>query len=161
MRLLLSGVVFVAVIQTATAQDIERITVGTLTCKSDVAEPLTEPVLRGISCRYEPVGSGPGAAYSGDIIHKSPDKPGTQLTGREVLVWNVWAPKGSEAQPNLLGKYFGVRKNDPSKPGTGVTNLVGGGGAGILLEQVVNPGTGATPNATTSVIELELRPART
>lgn len=141
--------------------DVERVTSGTLTCTTEAARSVTAPVTRGVSCTFDRTGSKPGGTYLGNIIHSGPTGPDVELGSSEVLVWNVWAPKAAMRDLSLLGKYFGVRKDDPGAAGLGANTLVGAGEKSILLEPVINPGALSGPAAIQTVIELELRPART
>jgi hypothetical protein len=141
--------------------DIERVTTGTLTCTTEAARSVTAPVTRGVSCTFDRTGNAPGGSYLGDIIHRGPSGPDIELGSREVLAWNVWAPKTVTTGLSLLGKYFGVRKDDPGAAGLGANTLVGAQEPGILLEPVVNPETLSGPATIRTVIELELKPAKT
>ena len=155
--------VMAAAILPLSAQEtgVERVSVGTLTCKSEGARELTEPVIRSISCTFERTGKGEGGAYAGDLIHKGPSGPAALTDASEILVWNVWAPKGRTGDLDLLGKYFGVREDDPATPGLGANTLVGGAEKGILLEPVINPEAIQGPADSRTVVELELKPAKT
>lgn len=141
--------------------DVERVATGTLTCTTEAARSVTAPVTRGVSCTFDRTGNAPGGSYLGNIIHRGPSGPDIKPGSSEVLVWNVWTPKTATKDLSLLGKYFGVRKDDPGALGLGANTLVGAREPGILLEPVVNPGMLSGPATIRTVVELELRPAKT
>lgn len=154
--IVLAGVPFSAALsQTETTPT--RVRTGTLTCMATTTKEITEPVLRRLSCTFEAADESPKRSYEGEIIHHGPN---ATLRSGEVLVWNVWMDKDKAKTDTLIGKYYGIRQDDPSLPGLGANTLAGNKGQGTLLEPVINPGAVKVPGKTLAVTELELRPAR-
>lgn len=139
------------------ANSAERKNIGTLTCGATTTKSVTKPVLRKLSCSFERFGSDARETYEGKIIHRGPN---VTMRSEEILVWNVWRTGDASKPRSLLGKYFGLREDDPTRPGLGANTLVGGTDRVLLLEPIVNPGTGKSSDAVLSVVELELKPAR-
>ena len=151
-------VVIVLLLATTVSANVpERTNIGTLTCTATTTKRITKPVLRKLSCSFEGVGDAAKRVYAGEIIHRGPN---VTMRAEEVLIWNVWRTGDSPKPGSLLGKYFGIREDDPSQPGLGANTLIGGKDQALLLEPVVNPGARDADVNVLTVVELELRPAR-
>lgn len=150
--------IFNAAVAHAQSDKEEWSTAGTLTCSATTTESITEPVLKKLDCQYEPASKEESQTFEGEIIHHAPN---VTIRSGEMLVWTVWKSAAISTDIPLIGKYFGLREDDPTKPGTGANTLIGQDSRGVLLEPVVNANPGDQPNMTLEVTELELKPAST
>ncbi len=107
----------------------DRVAVGTLECRS----PGTVSFIVSVSdyaCVFRSV-SGRDFRYYGQIRRVGLD---VGITGREVLVWRVWAPTSQIDRRALRGGYGGAHAGAGVVVGLGANALVGGSNNTISLQ---------------------------
>ena len=112
--------------------------VGILTCTLVPGEGQARP----LSCGFKPSSSGGEGRYVGNIR-----EGGTNLQGKQILVWTVMAAEGMKVGPEALGQRFASEPNEPDK-------LVGKTNSSIVLQPETT--AGADKRSTITEIELQL-----
>lgn len=135
----------------ASAQGTQRAKTGTLTCDTSNDIGLVVTAKKRLTCLFTPARPGPREVYSGAIVKFGADV--AKASGAE-MVWTVYAST-SRRFGILAGQYGGAA----AKKSAGGNALVGGAASAVTLQPMVMEGE-VTANLATSVVALELHPAR-
>jgi hypothetical protein len=110
---------------------------------------------KSVSCLFTPDQPGPTEAYVGTIRKFGLD---IGATGRQQMVWGVFADTWGRPAGALAGEYVGATGEATVAVGLGANVLVGGSNRSIALQPVsVSGQTGL--NIAAGVADLQLRPA--
>ncbi|MDP2410672.1 MAG: DUF992 domain-containing protein [Pseudolabrys sp.] len=135
----------------AAAQAPLRAKTGTLTCDTSGDIGLIVTAKKRLICLFTPARPGPREVYSGAIVKFGADA--AKAAGAE-MVWTVYAP-ANRRFGILAGQYGGAA----ARKSAGGNTLVGGSASAVTLQPMVTEGEGGA-NLATSVVALELHPAR-
>jgi hypothetical protein len=133
-----------------------RTEVGTLTCDVSGGVGLILGSHKTTRCSFRSANGRVREIYTGAVNKFGLD---IGVTGRAVLVWNVFAPTSRVPEGALAGTYSGVTANASAGVGGGANVLVGGNARTITLQPVsVQAQTGV--NVAVGIGSLTLRPVR-
>ncbi len=111
---------------------------GILTCTLVANEGKDKP----LSCGFKPAATGREGKYTGAI-----KEGGSELKGKQILIWTVLGPAGVKVTPAALAQRFMSKDVDAA-------HLVGETNSSILLQPETNPGSQKGSGVTR--IELQL-----
>jgi hypothetical protein len=137
------------------AAQAQNVQVGTLTCDVAGGVGLVLGSRKDVVCTYQ------NAAGGTEIYDGSISKLGVDIgvTGRSVIVWNVFAPSGQVVHGALSGSYVGATAQATLGAGVGANALIGGSRRSIALQPVsVSAQEGVNVAAGAADLTLRLRP---
>ncbi|GAB4070223.1 DUF992 domain-containing protein [Ancylobacter sonchi] len=114
----------------ASAQQINRVQVGTLECTGSKSVSFIIGSKRTLDCRFV-TRRGARYAYEGTIRRWGLD---VGVTGRNALVWGVFAPTTRIDSSDLAGRYTGVSGSVALGVGVGGNALLGGSKNTVALQ---------------------------
>ena len=145
----------VAAVTAASAQGVQRVKAGTLSCDISAGIGMIIGSQKQVTCMFTPSQNGPREVYVGSITKFGLD---VGVTTGGQMAWAVYAPT-TRRFGALAGSYGGASAEATVGVGGGVNVLVGGSDRTISLQPVSIEGqTGL--NVAAGVTGLELRPAR-
>jgi hypothetical protein len=141
----------------ATGAQAQNIQVGTLTCDVAGGVGLVVGSRKDVACTYQSA-TGWTEVYDGSISKLGVD---IGITGRSLIVWNVFAPSGEVRHGALSGSYVGATAQATVGAGVGANALIGGSRRSIALQPVsVSAQEGVNVAAGAADLTLHLRDER-
>ena len=140
-----------AALPLAAAAQAPRAKTGTLACDTSTDIGLIVAAKKRLTCLFTPARPGPREVYSGAVVKFGADA--AKAAGAE-MVWTVYAPTNRRFGL-LAGQYGGAA----ARKSAGANALVGGSASAVTLQPMVMEGEGGA-NLATTVVALELHPAR-
>lgn len=138
----------------ASGAQAQNVQVGTLTCDVAGGVGMVIGSRKDVVCTYQNAG-GWTEVYDGHISKLGVD---LGVTGRSVIVWNVFAPSGEVRHGALSGNYAGTTAQATLGAGVGANVLVGGSRRSISLQPVsVSAQEGVNVAAGAADLTLRLR----
>jgi hypothetical protein len=138
----------------ATGAQAQNIQAGTLTCDVAGGVGLVIGSSKEVLCTYQR-GDGGTEVYEGRISKLGVD---LGVTGRSVIVWNVFAPSGRLTHGALTGNYVGATAEATLGAGLGANALVGGSRRSVALQPVsISAQEGVNVAAGAADLRLRLR----
>lgn len=131
-RMLVLGVIAVAVMSPLPALAADGVAAGTLTCNVASGWGFIFGSSKDVQCTFETVGK-TTERYSGSIMKFGAD---IGYSGAGVMLWGVFAPSATMAPGALDGTYAGATGGAAVGVGVAANVLVGGGNNSIALQPV-------------------------
>jgi hypothetical protein len=140
----------------ATAQQADRVQVGTLNCDISAGIGMIIGSRKDVQCLFTPATANAAReVYQGSITKFGLD---VGVTAGGQMVWAVYAPTSARVA-SLAGNYGGASAEATIGAGLGANVLVGGSNRTVALQPLSVQGQ-AGLNVAAGVAELQLRPVR-
>jgi hypothetical protein len=136
----------------ATAQPLERVQAGTLSCDISGGIGLIIGSQRTLNCAFTPAIPGPVEFYAGTLTKLGLD---LGITTGGLMVWAVYAPTTRPAG-GLAGTYGGAAAEASVVAGVGANVLIGGSNRTVQLQPLSVQGQSGL-NVAAGVAGIELR----